>query len=185
MKINPRLYQAMELLYMPLLDLQQHLKQEMAENPFLEMGEADVDGEVQLEEEKKEKEEDEIDWEEILLDGFDAGGRKQQYEEKEYYEPTPVETHNLQDHLMKQLQHLKLSEREMRMGEEIIGNVDDDGSLSCDLELVVEGVNMWLDEVRNVATSAPGSFRTTRRPRSWPRSGSSSAPTTWRRRRPC
>ncbi|MEX0979567.1 MAG: RNA polymerase factor sigma-54 [Gemmatimonadota bacterium] len=152
MKINPRLYQAMELLYMPLLDLQQHLKQEMAENPFLEMGEADVDGEVQLEEEKKEKEEDEIDWEEILLDGFDVGGRKQQYEEKEYYEPTPVETHNLQDHLMKQLQHLKLSEREMRMGEEIIGNVDDDGSLSCDLELVVEGVNTWLDEVRNVAT---------------------------------
>jgi RNA polymerase sigma-54 factor len=156
MKINPRLYQAMELLYMPLLDLQQHLKQEMAENPFLEMGEADVDGEVQLEEEKKEKEEDEIDWEEILLDGFDAGGRKQQYEEKEYYEPTPVETHNLQDHLMKQLQHLKLSEREMRMGEEIIGNVDDDGSLSCDLELVVEGVNMWLDEVRDVATQRAG-----------------------------
>ena len=32
MKINPRLYQAMELLYMPLLDLQQHLKQELAEN---------------------------------------------------------------------------------------------------------------------------------------------------------
>ena len=44
MKINPRLYQAMELLYMPLLDLQQHLKQELAENPFLEMTEADVAG---------------------------------------------------------------------------------------------------------------------------------------------
>ncbi|MGH9201866.1 MAG: hypothetical protein ACRD2A_11595, partial [Vicinamibacterales bacterium] len=29
MKINPRLYQAMDLLYMPLLDLQQHLKQEL------------------------------------------------------------------------------------------------------------------------------------------------------------
>ena len=27
LKINPRLYQAMDLLYMPLLDLQQHLKQ--------------------------------------------------------------------------------------------------------------------------------------------------------------
>ena len=44
MKINPRLYQAMELLYMPLLDLQQHLKAELEENPFLEMTEADVDG---------------------------------------------------------------------------------------------------------------------------------------------
>jgi len=37
LKINPRLYQAMDLLYMPLLDLQQHLKQELLNNPFLEM----------------------------------------------------------------------------------------------------------------------------------------------------
>ena len=29
LKINPRLYQAMDLLYMPLLDLQQHLKQDL------------------------------------------------------------------------------------------------------------------------------------------------------------
>ena len=29
MKVNPRLYQAMDLLYMPLLDLQQHLQQEL------------------------------------------------------------------------------------------------------------------------------------------------------------
>ena len=37
LKINPRLYQAMDLLYMPLLDLQQHLKQELLTNPFLEL----------------------------------------------------------------------------------------------------------------------------------------------------
>ena len=37
LKINPRLYQAMDLLYMPLLDLQQHLKQELLNNPFLEI----------------------------------------------------------------------------------------------------------------------------------------------------
>src|ERR671934_56559 len=48
-KINPRLYQAMDLLYMPLLDLQQHLKQELLNNPFLEM--------VEPEEEDEEEEE--------------------------------------------------------------------------------------------------------------------------------
>ena len=37
LRINPRLYQAMDLLYMPLLDLEQHLKQELLGNPFLEM----------------------------------------------------------------------------------------------------------------------------------------------------
>ncbi len=151
MKINPRLYQAMELLYMPLLDLQQHLKQELAENPFLEMTEADVQEEVELDEEGQEEPDDEIDWEEILLDGFDAGGRKQQYEQKEYFQPTPVESADLQDFLLEQLHYLDLSEREIRLGEEIIGNVNDDGALSCSLEEVLEGINAWLEEVREVA----------------------------------
>src|ERR1051325_1391803 len=85
LKINPRLYQAMDLLYMPLLDLQQHLKQELLNNPFLDLVEPEEDEEEEgaaetVEEPAAEKEEkdsasDEIDWEEILLDGFDAGGR--------------------------------------------------------------------------------------------------------------
>ena len=151
MKINPRLYQAMELLYMPLLDLQQHLKQELAENPFLELQEADVQDEVELDEEAKEETEDEIDWEEILLDGFDAGGRKQQYEQKEYFQPTAVEAPDLHDHLLEQLHYQELEERGIRLGEEIIGNIDDDGSLSCELDAVLTGINLWLDEVREIA----------------------------------
>ena len=31
LRINPRLYQAMDMLYMPMMDLQQHLKQELLE----------------------------------------------------------------------------------------------------------------------------------------------------------
>ncbi|MGH7447897.1 MAG: hypothetical protein ACRELT_10085, partial [Longimicrobiales bacterium] len=80
MKINPRLYQAMDLLYMPLLDLQQHIKQEMLNNPFLDLEEPQVTEEeitpAEKEKEKEEKEKaEEIDWEEILLEGFEAGGR--------------------------------------------------------------------------------------------------------------
>ena len=37
LRINPRLYQAMDMLYMPMMDLQQHLKQELLVNPFLEL----------------------------------------------------------------------------------------------------------------------------------------------------
>jgi RNA polymerase sigma-54 factor len=155
MKINPRLYQAMELLYMPLLDLQQHLKQELAENPFLELTEPDAEQEVEIKDEKPQKEEkntkEEIDWEEILLDGFDAGGRRPQYEEREFYQPTVVESSDLRDHLEDQLRLLDLSERELRLGEETIGNVDDDGMLSCTLEEVVKGVNGWLAELKDMA----------------------------------
>ena len=37
LRVNPRLYQAMDMLYMPMMDLQQHLKQELLTNPFLEL----------------------------------------------------------------------------------------------------------------------------------------------------
>jgi len=152
MRINPRLYQAMELLYMPLLDLEQHLKEELAENPFLEMTEADEQKEVELKEDTKDEPlGDDVDWEEILLDGFDVGGRRQQFEQKELYEPTPVEAQDLHDHLSEQLHLLSLSEREMRLGEEIIGDIDDAGMLTCGIEDVVAGVNSWLDEVRPTA----------------------------------
>ena len=152
MRINPRLYQAMELLYMPLQDLEQHLQEQLTENPALELVEADDQKEVQLKEDNKDEPlGDEVDWEEILLDGFDVGGRRAEYEHKEYFEPTPVEARDLHDHLHEQLSMLSLSEREVRLGEEIIGNIDDYGTLSCILEDVVSGVNAWLDDVRPVA----------------------------------
>lgn len=158
MRINPRLYQAMELLYMPLLDLQQHLKTELEENPFLEMSEADVEEDVQVEEDGKEERDDEIDWEEILLDGFDAGGQRQQFEQREYFQPTPVESHDLRDHLQEQLRLLDVSEREMRLGEEIIGNVSDEGSLTCLLDEVLDGINPWVAELRQEAVTVVGAI---------------------------
>jgi RNA polymerase sigma-54 factor len=151
MKINPRLYQAMDLLYMPLLDLQQHIKQEMLNNPFLDLEEPQVtEDEMAPAEKEKEKEEkekaEEIDWEEILLDGFEAGGRRQEYEEKEYYEPVTVESRDLYDHLRDQLVLLRLSARQVLLGEEIIGNIDENGYLTCSVEEVVRGLNLWLED---------------------------------------
>jgi RNA polymerase sigma-54 factor len=147
MKINPRLYQAMDLLYMPLLDLQQHIKQELLNNPFLELEEPLIAAEEEKtkEQEKEEQEkEEEIDWEEILLDGFEAGGRRAEYEEREYYEPVSVDTRDLADHLRDQLMLLRISDRELLLGEEIIGNISDEGYLSCPVDDVVTSLNDWL-----------------------------------------
>ncbi len=149
-KINPRLYQAMDLLYMPLLDLQQHLKQELLNNPFLEMVEPEEDedeGEETAAEatdsatEDEKKSAEEIDWEEILLNGFDTGGRHEEHEEKEYYEPVTVDTRDLSDHLRDQVKLLNLSDRQMLLAEEFIGNIDEDGYLACSLETILEGIN--------------------------------------------
>jgi len=147
LKINPRLYQAMDLLYMPLLDLQQHLKQELLNNPFLEMVEDEEEEETDespaeetpAEAEKKDKEE--IDWEEILLDGFDTAGRREEHEEREYYEPVTVSARDLGDHLRDQVSLLELSPRQSLLADEFIGNVQDDGYLACSLEEILTGVN--------------------------------------------
>src|SRR5512132_1373265 len=149
LKINPRLYQAMDLLYMPLLDLQQHLKQELLNNPFLDLVEAEEEDEEEqaeadaVPETPEEKERgDEIDWEEILLDGFDtAGGRREEHEEREYFEPVTVATRDLSDHLRDQVSLLELTPREMLLADEFIGNIGDDGYLASPVEQVVESLN--------------------------------------------
>ncbi|KPK57200.1 MAG: hypothetical protein AMS21_11750, partial [Gemmatimonas sp. SG8_38_2] len=110
---------------MPLLDLQQHLKQELVANPFLELVEP-TDEPIEDAEGKDEKEdENEVDWEDILLDGFETGGRREEYEEREYFEPTAVATRDLYDHLHDQLSLLRLEPRQIIIAEEIVGNIDD------------------------------------------------------------
>ncbi len=151
LKINPRLYQAMDLLYMPLLDLQQHLKQELLNNPFLDLVEAEEEDEEEqtesepeaVAESPEEKERgDEIDWEEILLDGFDtAGGRREEHEEREYYEPVTVATRDLSDHLRDQVSLLELDSRQMLLADEFLGNINDDGYLALPVEEVVTTLN--------------------------------------------
>jgi RNA polymerase sigma-54 factor len=149
LKINPRLYQAMDLLYMPLLDLQQHLKQELLNNPFLDLVEAEDEEEEQegeAEEPAQAEAEDErageIDWEEILLDGFDtAGGRREEHEEKEYFEPVTVATRDLSDHLRDQVSLLELTPRQTLLADEFIGNINDDGYLACGVDDIVRALN--------------------------------------------
>ena len=134
MKTNPRLYQAMDLLYMPLLDLQARLEQELLENPFLELSEPDSE---------------EVDWQEILLDDFDAGGPRMRYEPREPYEPVVVEARHLHDYLREQVRLLHLDERQLWIAEEIIGNIDDDGLLTCSVQDVVEGLDASREEIRD------------------------------------
>ncbi|HTL04213.1 MAG TPA: RNA polymerase factor sigma-54 [Gemmatimonadales bacterium] len=160
LRINPRLYQAMDMLYMPMMDLQQHLKQELLTNPFLELLEPEDDEqekesaekEKEKEKEKQEKEE-EIDWEEILLNGFDAGGSRQQYEETEYMEPVCVETRDLIDHLRDQLNMMELTPRQQLLSEEFLGNISDEGYLGAPLEEILNAVNLLLE--RHAGPAAP------------------------------
>ena len=155
LRINPRLFQAMDLLYMPLLDLQQHLKQELLGNPFLEMVETEEEPEesqvTAAEKEKQEKDDqrdDEPNWEDILLDdGAEAmAGRRDLSEAREYTEPVSVEARDLSDHLKDQVQMLDLTPRQQLLGEEFLGNIAEDGYLGATLEEIVTGANKMLED---------------------------------------
>jgi len=163
MKVNPRLYQAMDLLYMPLLDLQQHLKQELLTNPFLELVDQDDDEETpdpdepaepenlaepdttnEAESEPEKTGDDDVDWEAVLLDGFETGGQREEHEQREWYEPVTVDARHLSDHLTEQLSLLELSTRQAFLADEFVGNISDDGYLACPLETIRDGLNELL-----------------------------------------
>jgi len=155
LRINPRLYQAMDLLYMPLLDLEQHLKQELLGNPFLEMIEPEEEVQApaaeQQQEKKAEKEksgDDEPDWESILLDDrTDHGVPSGSYSEaREYVEPVTVEGKDLIDYLRDQTRMLDLNPRQQLLTEEFLGNIGEDGYLQHSLEEILKGANQLLEE---------------------------------------
>jgi RNA polymerase sigma-54 factor len=145
LRVNPRLYQAMDMLYMPMMDLQQHLKNEILVNPFLELAEDEAEDmpeqpTAEQEKEKKDKE-DEVDWEEILLNGWDVGGRREEHEELEWAEPVSVDRKGLDDHLREQLRLLELTPKQLLLAEEFLGNLGDDGYLQASLEEIVASAN--------------------------------------------
>lgn len=163
LKMNPRLYQAMDMLTMPLLDLQQHLKQELLINPFLELveegEEADDAGEASDEVETVEAGEQaeadpraqETEWDDILLDGFDVSAPRAEHEALEYAEPVTVASGGLEDDLRTQLALLPLTDRQRVLAEEFVGNINDDGYLACGLDEILRGINA---EIERSAESA-------------------------------
>ena len=154
LRINPRLYQAMDLLYMPLLDLEQHLKQELLGNPFLEMIEPEEEVQATAAEqqnnkpEKEAKAEDGPDWENILLeDRTEHGVPSGSYSDaREYVEPITVESKDLIDYLRDQTRMLDLNPRQQLLAEEFLGNIGEDGYLQHSIEEILKGANQLLEE---------------------------------------
>ena len=169
LRTNPRLYQAMDMLHMPLLELQQHLKQELTENPFLELVEEDEepsttpdveDAELPDEDTSEEREEpvdrgpaddDESRWEEFVLAGDDAEGDRVAHEEPMREMPLGAVAQGLDDHLRAQVRLLDLSERDLLLADEFIGNITDEGYLAASLEEILGGINAVVRQAAEAA----------------------------------
>jgi RNA polymerase sigma-54 factor len=165
--MTPSLQQAIKLLQLSKLELQEVLNQELLENPLLdesaeelkaEEAEAEAQEKTQTEEEAKaaepapEKEKDsfdEIDYDAYFQDYIEYGYNPRMTEE---YEEFPIENTltrppNLTDHLTWQLMMSDASPRTKDIGQFIIGNIDEDGYLRATPEEVAASGNYEPEEV--------------------------------------
>jgi RNA polymerase sigma-54 factor len=147
--MTPSLQQAIKLLQLSKLELQEVLNQELLENPLLEEtaeeakteeADAEAQDKTQTEEEakaaepQKEKDKDsfdEIDYDAYFQDYIEYGYNPRMTEEHEEFpiENTLTRPPNLTDHLTWQLMMSDASPRIKEIGQFIIGNIDEDGYL--------------------------------------------------------
>jgi RNA polymerase sigma-54 factor len=144
------LQQAIKLLPMARLELVQAIRQELTENPMLEEVALAEDGETPAEEEDTPspdesadtvadgKELYEINWQEYFPEDWEWKGLpSEEYEERFSYENTARTPTTLSEHLLAQLMMATTDEVERRIGAFLIGNIDDEGYLRCELDEAV------------------------------------------------
>lgn len=175
--MTPQLQQAIKLLQLSRLELQQSLTQHLLENPLLDEVQAEVEEaeaaaaegktedpatattqdsteEAGTPEERGSPEEFSASgWEEYF--GSDRRAGDSEYpsssqDEFPSYEQTVAKATSLEEHLLWQLSLSGLSEREKAMGRLLIGNLDDDGYLRISLAEVVSGSEFTEAEAESV-----------------------------------
>jgi RNA polymerase sigma-54 factor len=152
------LQQAIKLLPLSRLELIQKVHQEMLENPFLEDALAQEENGVDAAEEEFSQEPEEapssdfdIDWEMYLQDsGDDPSFPMDSGKEVPSLEATLRNETSLTDYLMWQLSLALHTDPEREIGAYLIGNIDDNGYLQCDLEEVVGTFGLSLETVESV-----------------------------------
>ena len=145
LKINPRLYQAMDLLYMPLLDLQQHLKQELLNNPFLDMVEPEEEDEEEGDEADAKSRTRETEDEKETRTTRSTGKRfcstasmpaaaAKSTRSGSTTSRSPSTGATSPTICVDQITLLDLTPRQQFLADEFIGNINEDGYLACPLE---------------------------------------------------
>src|SRR3989442_15346228 len=147
--MTPRLQQALKLLQVPTLELQQILKQEIMQNPLLEevdeltenedLAREDTPEEAANQEAEDSTEEDSIDWSEYMQDGaFDRCYIPQSETSIEFLEKVPVTRTTLAESLLEQLHYLNLAPEHMTLCEFLVGSRDDRGYMVPPLKEVAQ-----------------------------------------------
>jgi len=145
-KLSPQQIQMIKLLEVPAMQLEQRIKKELEENPALEEGPDDDDNESPQEDEQDD-EHDDNEMDEFTLDDYlndeDIPDYRLQVnntsgdEDKKNEIPFTAGS-SFHENLMSQFSLRADSEKELQIGEYVIGNIDEDGYLRREVENMVD-----------------------------------------------
>lgn len=142
-KLSPQQIQLMKLLQLPTIALEQRIKNEIEQNPTLEEDDSPVEDEsIENIEDNKEgdDEENDIFGDEDMFPNDDdiVSYKNNDGSEKTDKSQLFVSETTFHEDLISQLQLKPLSELEMIIGLEIIGNIDESGYLNRSIESIVD-----------------------------------------------
>jgi RNA polymerase sigma-54 factor len=157
--MTPQLQQAIKLLQMSTLDLQQEIQQALESNIMLEMEEEEslnvdyhekkIDNSDQITSEGSQTDmPDElpvdVSWDDVYESALPIGEESSDTQE---FETIRGKTQNLGDHLVWQLELTHISERDYAIAVAIIDAINDDGYVACALEDIYQGLLEQLEDL--------------------------------------
>lgn len=169
-RLSPQQIQLMKLLQIPSAQIEQRIKEELEENPALEMDSALLESDFTAPEEMNDDLLQDIqeDEEAVPVDEFEMSNEElseysyddevADYKTKDDYYPEldndkviPIKAEmSLHEVLMDQLSMLALDDRGYKIAEQIIGSLDDDGYLRRALQSIADDLafkqSMWVEE---------------------------------------
>lgn len=149
-KLSPQQIQLMKLLQVPTANLEERVKEELEENPALEVNEEGhddfeddfkSDSDEEYESEGSTDDYDNIDLSDYVHEGDDEVGdyklRDENYPEMDEGKVIPIRVEtSFHEMLLNQLGMMELDERTQKIAEQIIGSIDDDGYLRREISSI-------------------------------------------------
>ncbi len=159
--MTQRLQQALKLLQVSTLELEQILRTELQGNPLLEEADPDEDPEDASDRDDVEAAPDkaettvevtgeDVDWDEYFKDGFRGAATEQGFDDDDQLERPPVYIPSGQEHLLDQLHLAVRDERQREIGEYVIGCLNEDGFMSAPLAEIAAYFEITEEEVAEV-----------------------------------
>lgn len=152
-KLSPQQIQLMKLLQLPTMQLEERIKEELEENPALEVREEDGDGEFRDEFESSVDQDTEPDGSEEEYQDIDISDYVQDeddempdYKTREDFSPEMDEKgflpHRVEvsfhETMVRQLGVLKLNRIDRKIAEQVVGSLDDDGYLRREIASIMD-----------------------------------------------